>query len=210
MAIELYFMPGGPFASRCLMALAFKKLNFLPRKVNPADKDKTLPEFLALSYPGKLPVLKDGSAVVHESQAIMFYLDRAYPKMPLYGETPAEAGKIMQEICEQQSYAEPALIPFIASIVLGRQIPAEDLKQAEARLDTLFCELDRRLESSGWLAGKGPSAADLNLHPLVQSALDALETEKAISLGLKGHSVQPFSELAAWMQRLKPFAIEEY
>jgi glutathione S-transferase len=210
MPIEFFFMPGGPFALRCLMALSFKKLSFLPRKLDAAKQENRTPEFLALSPSGSLPVLKDGSTVVLESQAIMFYLDRAYPKMPLYGKTPEQAGRIMQELCEQQAYAEPVLQPFIASLFFGRPTSTESLSQASDKLDALLGELERRLGSNGWLAGKAASAADISLYPLVRSVIDGHETEKAAARGLKPRSLVSFPGLNAWMDRLKPYASAEH
>jgi glutathione S-transferase len=109
MAIEFFWMPGGPFALRCLMALAVKGLPYHSRRLDVSKQENRSPEFLAISPSGTLPVMKDDATVVRESQAIMFYLDRAYPSVPLYGETPVEVGRTMQEICEQHSYAEPVL-----------------------------------------------------------------------------------------------------
>jgi glutathione S-transferase len=154
MTIDFYWTSGGPFAMRGLLTLAVKKVSYHSHHVDVAKEENKTPEFLALSPSGMLPVLKDGATVVRESQAIMFYLDRAYPAVPLYGETPAEAGAIMQQICEQQSYAEPVLGPLIGALLFRRSLPEAAVRSAAERFDGLLYELDTRLQSTGWLTPK--------------------------------------------------------
>ena len=209
MTIEFFWMPGGPFALRCLMALAAKNLPYHSRQIDVAKQENRTPEFLAMSPSGTLPVLKDDAAVVRESQAIMFYLDRAYPRIPLYGETPIEAAKIMQEICEQQSYAEPILNPLIGALFFNRPATSHDITQASGRFWLLLSELNQRLEPSGWLAGNKLSAADLNLYPLVRFVMEAHATEKAAEFGLRPRSLGPFPQLVTWMEQLEPLASAE-
>ena len=209
MTIEFFWMPGGPFALRCLMALTAKNLPYRSRQIDVAKQENRTPEFLAMSPSGTLPVLKDDTAVVRESQAIMFYLDRAYPRVPLYGETPIEAGKIMQEICEQQSYAEPILNPLIGAFFFNRPTTPHDIAQTSGRFEVLLGELNRRLEPSGWLAGNKLSAADLNLYPLVRSVIEAHATKKAAGFGLQPRSLETLPQLVAWMEQLKPLGSAE-
>ena len=115
----------------------------------------------------------------------------------------------MQEICEQQSYAEPILNPLIGALFFNRPTTPHDITQTSGRFDTLLGELNRRLEPNGWLAGNKLSAADLNLYPLVQSVLEAHATEKAARLGLQPRSLGPLPQLVAWMEQLKPLASAE-
>jgi glutathione S-transferase len=39
----------------------------------------TLPEFLAINPLGRVPAIRDGNFTLHESLAIMVYLDRKHP-----------------------------------------------------------------------------------------------------------------------------------
>jgi glutathione S-transferase len=52
------------------------------------DELKT-PEFLAINPLGRVPALRDGNFTLHESLAIMVYLDRKHPSPPLFGRTAA-------------------------------------------------------------------------------------------------------------------------
>jgi glutathione S-transferase len=209
LAIEFFWMPGGPFALRCLMALSVKDLPYHSRQLDVSKQENRSPEFLAISPSGTLPVLKDDATVVRESQAIMFYLDRAYRSVPLYGKTPVEAGRTMQEICEQQSYAEPVLHPLIGALIFNRQTTTGEIIQASTRFEGLLGEMNRRLAATGWLAGDSLSAADLNLYPLVRDVIEAHSTEKAAGFGLRPPSLGPFPHVVAWMRRLEPFTSAE-
>lgn len=184
------------------MTLAVKKLPYHSHQLDLSKQENKTPEFLAISPLGMLPVLKDGDTIVRESQAIMFYLDRAYPSVPLYGDTPAEAGAIMQEICEQQSYADAALGPLIAALLFHRTIADADVRKATERFDVLLTEINTRLHATGWLRTHNLSAADINIYPPLRAVLGALRSQKAKDLGLKTPDMQRLSEIVSWMDRL--------
>jgi glutathione S-transferase len=209
MTIELYWTAGGPFALRCLMTLAVKNLHYRSHQLDLTKGENRTPEFLAINPSGMLPVLVDKDAVVRESQAIVFYLDRAYPVVPLWGESPAEAGAIMQELCEQQSYAEPVLLPLLRALLFNRPATPDDIAQSINRFHVLLNEINAKLAATGWLASERISAADINLYPLVHSAVQCLSSEKAADLSLKKLEVSELQNLLSWMQRLQPFAQAE-
>lgn len=164
MAIELYFIDGGPFAWRCLLALAVKKLAYSPMAMVPDRGDLETPAFLELNWRGTLPVLRDGKVVVRESQAIMFYLDRAYPEPPLFGRSPVAAARIMQEICEQGSYLEALLRKVIGPVLFGAPRPSSFGTIVEP-LHRELSALDQILAKHAWIAGEAISAADISLYP---------------------------------------------
>lgn len=207
MTIEFFWTPGGPFALRCLMTLAAKEVPYQSRQLDVSKQENRTPEFLAVNPLGTLPVLRDNFTVVRESQAIMFYLDRAFPRAPLYGETPAEAGKIMEEMCEQQSYAEPAIRPLLGALVFKRAMSTDELTSAVGQFETLLENVNGRLAATGWLAGERLTAADINLYPLLRSVVEGLSSEKAAGLRLQVPAINP--DVLAWMQRLRPLAEAE-
>ncbi|MFD1254569.1 glutathione S-transferase family protein [Devosia equisanguinis] len=164
--ITFFHMQPGPFAERCLMALRLKGIGFEEVILDPTLGQNRTPEFLSLNPRGTLPVLQDGSVVVRESQAIMFYLDKAYSEPPLFGTTPKEAGAIMQAIWDQTSYIEPLLKSIIGPLVFGKgDLSAVDA--VEQKLVTELEALDRVLALTGWIVGNAISAADLSLYPLL-------------------------------------------
>ena len=83
MAITLYELVGrddlrfSPYCWRSRFALAHKGLAFATVPVRFADK-----QAIAFSGQERVPVLRDGGRVVHDSWAIACYLDEAYPDRP--------------------------------------------------------------------------------------------------------------------------------
>lgn len=83
MAITLYELVGrddlrfSPYCWRTRFALAHKGLAFDTVPVRFADK-----QAIAFSGQDRIPVLRDGDRVVHDSWTIACYLDEAYPDRP--------------------------------------------------------------------------------------------------------------------------------
>jgi glutathione S-transferase len=204
MGIDFYWTPGGPFAWRCLLTLEAKRLPYTSRTMQLSKGETRTPEFLALNPRGTLPVLKDGAVVVRESQAIMFYLERAYPDAPLYGRTPAEAAIIMQEICEHASYIEPLLRGVIGPLLFGQTAALPNVGATMSSLESELQKLADRLMEQTWLAGEGLSAADLNLFPFLPTLQRALNTPEAARSGLTPVSLaQRYPAIKAWMGRIE-------
>ncbi len=199
MAITVYWGSGSAFAWRALLALEVKSVPYESKLLSFADKQTQTPEFLRLNPRGKVPVLDDNGHVVYESLAILYYLDCRYPKPPLYGRNPQEAGRVMQSICEQGAYLEPNLYDLVRAVFQGRV--EEQRETVSAQLPALTAELggfDARLAQQPWLAGEVLSAADLALYPNLQLLRRALAREAAASLA---PGLRPFDERFAGIAR---------
>ena len=79
MAITLYYGSGSPYAWRVQLALEHKALPYERKMLSFADKDTRKPEFLALNPRHRVPTITDGDFTLYESNAIVEYLDDAYP-----------------------------------------------------------------------------------------------------------------------------------
>jgi glutathione S-transferase len=203
MAIEFYYMGGGPFAWRCLLALAVKKLAYTPIVMVPARGDLKTSTFLALNPRGTLPVLRDGEVVVRESQAIMFYLDRAYPDRPLYGRSPAEAAAVMQEICEQGSHLEALLRKVIGPLLFGAA-GLSSIGEVAAPLCEELSMLDYRLAKQKWIAGDAISAADIHLYPLLPTFERALRQPAAAEVAQSLPAIEEtYPNIIQWMRAIQ-------
>ena len=83
MAITLYELVGrddlrfSPYCWRTRFALAHKGLAFATVPVRFGDK-----QAIAFSGQERVPVLRDGDRIVHDSWTIACYLDEAYPDRP--------------------------------------------------------------------------------------------------------------------------------
>jgi glutathione S-transferase len=98
--VEIYWISGSPFAWRVLLTAEVKGISYEGKLLEASKDELKTPEFLAINPLGRVPALRDGNFTLHESLAIMVYLDRKHPSPPLFGRTAEEAGRIFQCISE--------------------------------------------------------------------------------------------------------------
>ena len=205
MAIEVFWSSGSPFAWRVLLTLEAKRLPYESRRLEFSKRELKTPEYLALNPRGQVPTLRDGGYVVYESIAIMAYLERRYPEIPLFGSTAEETGAIWRVICEATSYLEQPMESFILPIY--GDAGTEKADQVRAALPAIRDELARleaALHDRDWLSTQAISAADIAVFPLVKSLLRAAGKTAASAFE---HDLTPFSPkypaLAAWLVRVE-------
>jgi glutathione S-transferase len=205
MAIELYWGSGSPFAWRVMLTLEVKRLDYASNLLEFSKGENQTPAYLQLNPRGKVPTLKDGDFVLWESLAIMAYLDRKYPDPPIFGTTAEETGLIWRALAECESYMVSAGDKVVRPIFFGKGLDkVEEIQQAAQTLRRELKTLDDKLAASPWLVGRGISAADIAVFPLVQLLLRAAGKENArrFDLGLLPFA-QGFPNLAAWAGRIE-------
>lgn len=205
MALEVFWGSGSGPAWRVLLTLAVKGVPFTSHLLSFSKREHKTDAMLALNPRGKVPVLKDGDVVVYESLAIMTYLERKHPSPPLFGETPAEAGRVMQVVMEHQCYGSDAISAFARPILFERLDVQRD--QCLLAIDGARAELanlETTLGKSAYLALPKLTAADLFVYPQIKTLERALGKPGAATIehGL-GPIATVFPNLAAWCQRIE-------
>lgn len=202
---KLYFISGSPFAWRVMLALGLKGLDYEAVELHSSKGETQTPEYLALNPRGTVPVLIDGDVTVYESLAILAYLERAYPDVPLFGETPADAAVIWQRALEIDNY--------FASAIFGslRPIFRQEFAGKEDEINENFARVRAEIETiAGWLGGKDyilgdkPTVVDVSLYP-------PLAMIRRVVPNIKVPGIEPnipayeeaFPKLAAWMKRIE-------
>lgn len=205
MSRTLYFVSGSPFAWRAMLALGLKGLEYEAKLLSFDAGDTQSADYLALNPRGKVPTLVDGDVTVYESLAILAYLDRAYPEVPLFGDTPAEAALIWQRALEVDGYKAPALLGSL------RPVFRQEFAGREAEINENFAALRGEIETvAGWLgeqdymAGDRPSALDVALYPPLAMIRRVVPTINVpgISPDIPDYE-EAFPELARWMKRFE-------
>ena len=79
MTIVFYYGSGSPYAWKVHFALEHKALPYERKVLSFSAGDTKKPEFLALNPRGQVPTIDDDGFVLYESNAIVEYLDEAYP-----------------------------------------------------------------------------------------------------------------------------------
>lgn len=205
MSRTVYFVSGSPFAWRIMLALGLKGLEYESKRLVFDEGDTQTPEFLALNPRGKVPVLVDGDVTVYESMAILAYLDQAYPDVPLFGETAAQAALIWQRALEVDGYLAGAMTGA------ARPIFTQSFEGKEDEINENFAKVRAEIDiAAGWLgdndflAGDNPTAVDVSLYP-------ALAMLRRVGPSLAVPGVEPnlpdfdrdYPKLAAWMTRVE-------
>ena len=94
--MEIYWISGSPMAWRVLLTAEVKGIPYEGKLLEASKGELKTPEFLAINPLGRVSAIRDGNFTLHESRAIMVYLDRENPNPPLFGRTAEEAGQIFQ------------------------------------------------------------------------------------------------------------------
>ena len=183
MTITLYDLAGAepnrrfsPFCWRVRMALAHKGLAVETVPWGFTEKDK-LPQPNA----GRVPVIVDGSAVIHDSTTIADYLEEHYADRPsLFG---GDAGRALTRFVQNwtETVLQPGIIPLVVLDIHRHSRPQDQdyfrrsreerfgkileevVRDREARLPAFRVSLDplrRTVERQDFISGNAPAYAD--------------------------------------------------
>ena len=205
MALEVYWGSGSPFAWRVLLTLEVKRIPYNSKLLEFSKGQHKAPEYLKLNPRGRVPTIKDGDFILYESLAIMTYLDRKYPEVPIFGGTPEEAGLIWRRVSESESYLRDAITQVVQPLFFGKA--SEKAPEIAAGAETVHHELaglDATVAKSPWLGGASVSAADIALFPFVQLLLRGASKDaaKPLNLGFLPLS-QRYPHFAEWVKRVE-------
>lgn len=164
-----------PYVRKVEMALKFKKLPFETRQVLPTNLTQLTgksvsKDFNKVSPLGKIPAYQEGEFSIADSSVIIAYLDKAYPKLPLYPVEPHQFARAlwlekfadtrMTDVIYQKIFVQRVVLPA----VLGEKPNEGVVREAlEKELPIILSYLETKLsESSGkFLVGDQLTIADL-------------------------------------------------
>jgi glutathione S-transferase len=202
-SITLYYGSGSPFAWRVQLALEHKALPYERKVLSFSAGDTRKPEFLALNPRHRVPVIVDGDFVLYESNAIVEYLDDAYPGRgaPLFPGDVRRRALIRRLILEADNYLDKAIDPIVDEALQKKPDERDPAKLAasEAGMREEYALFTRAMQGD-FLAGP-LSAADYAVYPLV-AFLDRC------ALKLPGFDATALLSpaLAAWKSRVEALA----
>ena len=201
MNLVLYYGSGSPWAWRAQLALEQKALAYERKVLSFSAGDTRQPEFVALNPRNRVPVLVDGDFVLYESNAIVEYVDEAYPGRgaPLFPGDARQRAVVRRLVMEVDNYFAPVVDKLVDYAFFTK--PEEYDPEALPKMrDSLVEELAMfaRAMKGDYLAGP-LSAADFAFYPLV-AFVKRIEQKKFSDLGADAMLPAP---LAAWKKRIE-------
>lgn len=146
------------------------------------------PSHFALHPFGKMPVMRDGDFVLHESLAIADYVSQASGGA-LWPSAPRARARALQWASSAIDYYYPALVAGLLS-----ESPSDAAtSEAAEKLKLIDVAIDAQRGEGPWLAGEALSVADLLLYPMVRFATGKLGAEGAAGL----------AALSGWARRME-------
>jgi len=196
--MKLYFNPASSNCRKVLFVATHLGIEHERELVDLRGGQQRTPEFLKLNPNGKVPVLTDGELVLWESNAIMGYL-AGQKDNSLWPKTNARYD-IMRWMFWESGHLQPAAGKLLSENYFkgmrGETPNPELVKAGEADFSKYAAVLNGHLETHRWLAGDGPTLADV----AVASVISWREIAKLPLDGFKhiGEWYGRFEALDAW------------
>ena len=207
--LELWGRANAYNVQKPLWLLAELDLEFTHYDVGSNAGDLETSDFLALNPHARVPVLRDGDAVVWESHTVLRYLANRFNALDIYPEDPLQRSQVERWMDWGHTSLQPAFMDLFWGYY---RTPPE--RRERAFIDTAidqcrerFEALDRHLKSQAYLAGDDFSLADIacgiSLYRYFNLGLDIDEPPRVMDWyqrlsqreAFRNTIMQPFDEL---------------
>jgi maleylacetoacetate isomerase/maleylpyruvate isomerase len=167
-----YFRSSASYRVR--IALALKGLAWDYRSVHLQKNEQTAESYAAVSATRLVPLLKDGDAYVHQSLAIIEYLDETHPEPPLLPKEPLARARARALALDIACEIHPLNNLRVLRYLVGPMVLDEDAKNRWYRhwVETGLEAVEQQLaaEPTRYCLGDLPGLADCVLVPQVFNA----------------------------------------
>lgn len=194
--LDLYGFAPSVYVRSVRLALEEKGLPYSLHEVNPFAEGGPPDWYLALHPFGKIPALRHGDFELFESDAILRYLEAAYPERPLIPTDPRGIARVTQVMRIMDGYAYPAMI-WTVFIVLarGHEQGRLSMEAGLAQSWRVLQALDRLMPAgAAFLAGDRVTLADTHALPMM---VYFAGTEPG------GKMLAEAPRLQAWLERMR-------
>ncbi|WP_020484148.1 glutathione S-transferase family protein [Methylomonas sp. MK1] len=162
--ITLYGVAISNYYNKVKFALMEKDIAFIEEFTAPSQNE----ELLQRSPLGKVPFIKTSEGYLSESQAILEYLEDAFPEHPLYPADAYERGKCREFIQHIELNVELIARRLYGEALFGNTASQETKDEVRAKLDTGLTGLAKLLKLSPYALGDSFSTADIVAWPHLQ------------------------------------------
>ena len=203
---ELFWISGSPYAWRVQLALEFKGVPYVSHRLDGGKQEHRASAFLALNPRGKVPVLKTGDTAMYESVAIIAFLDRMHPAVPLFGLTAQEEGRVWQRVLEFENYTRDLFdVEIVRPLLRGyAKDDPEAMRASAVQAIEALGWMEQTLSTTPYLAGDDISAADVVALPNIQMLRRVAARPEAIQMALGLDTLTAgLPALGAWLVRME-------
>ena len=165
--MKLYHFPLSGHSHRAVLFASLLGADVDLVEANLAKGRHKTPEFLELNSFGQVPVLDDDGTVVTDSNAILVYLAKKYGRTDWMPEDAVGSAAVQKwlSVAAGEIASGPARARLIT--VFGAKYDPQDvIRNAHSILKLI----DAELEGQDWIAGAGPTIADVALYSYVAKA----------------------------------------
>lgn len=181
---------GTSLSGHCHRVEALLRLLDVPYTLIDTDQDaRKRADFLRLNPLGQIPAIVDGDIVIADSAAILVYLAKRYdPSGRWLPEDPLGAARVQRWLAI--AAGELKYGPAAARALLRWKRPG-DLGGAQQIAGRLFTFMEQHLDGRAFLAGEGPTLADLAMYAYTARAPEG------------GVDLEPYPRIRAWIDRIE-------
>ncbi len=133
------------------------------------------PEVLAIHPAGQVPVMRHGDIALFESKAIATYIDKAFPGPKFIPEDALGAALVEQWVSYTNAKVDRWIMrEFVVPSAFFDKAKGPDTARISAALpeiDKCMQVVDRAVAETGYLAGGRLSYADMNIVPMLATAM---------------------------------------
>ena len=192
--ITLYGIAISNYYNKVKFALLEKNIPFVEEHLGPSQTEA----MLSRSPLGKVPFIKTSDGYLSESQAILEYLEDAFPDNPLYPTDAFQRGKCREFIQHIELNVELIARRLYSEAIFGGKVSQETKDEVRAKLEIGLAGLGRLLTLSPYALGDQFSAADVVAWPHLQ--LVSFATQQVYGTDLVAEHIPGVAE---YMQRIE-------
>ena len=173
------------YVRSCRLALEEKGADYDLVEIDTLAGGNRTPEHLARHPFGKVPAFEHDGLALYETDAIVRYVDEAFPGASLQPADAAGRARMTQAINIVGSYAYPAMIGqiFVQRAVVpmrGGMADEAAIAAAMPQAETAVAALEKLIDGHAYLAGDRLSLADLLLVPVYDYFAQIPEGQKIL------------------------------
>lgn len=192
--ITLYGIAISNYYNKIKLALLEKNIPFAEEALPPGQGDAVLKR----SPLGKIPFIKTAGGYLSESQAILEYLEDAFPENLLYPADNFERAKCREFIQHIELNVELIARRIYAEAVFGGKVSQETKEEVKAKVEAGLTGLAKLMKFSPYAMGDYFTAADIVAWPHLQ--LVSLATQKIYGKDLVAEHIP---NIGAYMQLIE-------